>query len=372
MSRCLVIGGGILGTAHAREALKLGYDVLQLERDELPRSSSARNFGLVWISGRASGNELAASLRTRELWEEIHREIPEMHFRSNGSLTLARNEAELRVMEECVRKEDAALRGWEILDQSDTRKRNPELRGKYLASLWCPLDATIEPDSALESIRQFLLRQVGYSWRTGQDVRSVEEIGTKAIVTTAENDQLEADLVIVCPGADHVSLFKEEFAHAPIRRVRLQMMNTEVFLGKLPTSIADGDSMRYYPAYDVPALRDLPAQHPVASTNHMQLLCVQREDGTLTIGDTHEYEEPFRFKLREDVYRYLHDVASELFGQILPPIQNRWEGIYSQRTDEALCDRNFIGERIITVTGAGGRGNTLAPVIAEMTFEALA
>ncbi len=371
MSRCLVVGGGILGTAHARQALKLGYEVTQVERDGRPRSSSARNFGLVWISGRASGDELAASLRTRELWEEIHHEIPDLHFRSNGSLTIAKNEAELRVMEECLRKSDANDRGWEILDSRDTLRRNPVLRGKYLASLWCPLDATIEPDSALTALRAHLLKNENYSWRPDEDVRGVEEKGTQIVVTTAENEKIETDLVIVCPGADHTSLFKSELAEAPIRRVRLQMMSTDVFPGKLTTSIADGDSMRYYPAYDVPALNDLPPQNSVAAENHMQLLCVQRVDGSFTIGDTHEYVEPFEFKLREDVYKYLHEIASGFFGQKLPPIRNRWEGIYSQRTDNALCDRNFIGKRIVTVTGAGGRGNTLAPVIAETTFKEL-
>ena len=369
MARCLVIGGGILGTTHARKALKMGYEVIQFERDEYPRSSSPRNFGLVWISGRASGDELTASLRTRELWAELHREIPELHFQPNGSLTLAKSEAELKVMQECMKKEDAASRGWEILDPTDTRKRNPELRGKYLASLWCPLDAVIEPDFALASLRTHLLGQQGYTWRPGVDVRSVDEVGTKVVVTSSENEKFEADLVIVCPGADHTSLFKAELAEAPIRRVRLQMMSTDIFSAHLTTSIADGDSMRYYPAYEVPALGELPPQHPVAAANNMQLLCVQRADGTLTIGDTHEYEEPFEFKLREDVYEYLHDVASELFGQKLPPIRSRWEGIYSQRTDDALCDRNFITSRIVTVTGGGGRGNTLAPVIAEMTFQ---
>jgi glycine/D-amino acid oxidase-like deaminating enzyme len=139
----------------------------------------------------------------------------------------------------------------------------------------------------------------------------------------------------------------------------------------LTTSIADGDSMRYYPGYEVPTLEKLPAQHPIAADNHMQLLMVQRADGTLTIGDTHEYAEPFEFKLEEDPYTYLHEVASNLLGKKLPPIVNRWDGVYSQRTDGAVCDRRKIAHNIISVTGPGGRGNTLAPAIAEETIKGL-
>ena len=89
--KIVIIGGGIIGTAHAFEAIKCGHQVIQLERDEVARSASVRNFGLVWVSGRKSGVELQTSIRARQLWDEIHATIPEMLFRANGSLTLAIN-----------------------------------------------------------------------------------------------------------------------------------------------------------------------------------------------------------------------------------------------------------------------------------------
>ena len=145
-------------------------------------------------------------------------------------------------------------------------------------------------------------------------------------------------------------------------------MSTAPFKEEITTSIADGDSMRYYPGYDVPSLQHLPAQHPIAEKNHMQLLLVQRADGTITMGDTHAYDEPFPFKLEEPPYQYLHDIASDLFGRKLPPITHRWSGVYSQQTEGAVCDRRRIATNIISVTGPGGRGNSLAPAIAETTL----
>ena len=186
-----------------------------------------------------------------------------------------------------------------------------------------------------------------------------------------DGEIFEGDVAIVCPGADHTSLFKDQLDTAPIRRVRLQMMSTAPLDEVLTTSIADGDSMRYYPGYEVPTVENLPPQHPIASSNHMQLLMVQRADGSLTIGDTHEYAEPFEFKLDEDPYTYLHDVASNLLGKKLPPIAHRWDGVYSQVTDGGICDRRAIAQNIISVTGPGGRGNTLAPAIAEETIKGL-
>ena len=101
---------------------------------------------------------------------------------------------------------------------------------------------------------------------------------------------------------------------AGLRRVRLQMLQTQPFPGRLTTSVADGDSLRYYPAYDVPSLASLPPQAEVAARNRAQLLLVQRLDGSLTIGDTHEYDEPFGFDVDEGAYDHLVARAAALLG----------------------------------------------------------
>jgi FAD dependent oxidoreductase TIGR03364 len=369
--RVILIGGGIIGTTHARELLKAGHEVIHCERDPEAQSASVRNFGLIWVSGRRGGAELAASIRAREIWGEISKEIPEMIFRGNGSLTLAVNDAEVRVMEECIKKSDATDRKWELLDKAATMRINPSLKGNYLASLWCPLDATVEPGSVLTAIRSTLLLKEKYIWRNNVDIVEIKHSAESVSAIAKSGEVFTGDYLILCPGADHKSLFKEQFDSAPIRRVYLQMMSTAPLDEVLTTSIADGDSMRYYPGYEVPSLDQLPPQAAVASKNHMQLLMVQRADGSLTIGDTHEYDEPFPFKLNEDPYTYLHDVASNLLGRKLPPITNRWSGIYSQQTAGGICDRRQIAANVLTVTGPGGRGNTLAPAIAEETIKGM-
>jgi len=368
MAKILVIGGGVIGTMHAWYALRAGHEVVQLERDAQPRGASVRNFGLVWVGGRASGAELSVALRARELWGEIAREFDQLKFRPNGSLTIANNLIELTVLEQAMAKTDAGQRQWKLVEPDEARALNPALRGEFLGALWCPLDATVEPGSVLASLRSGLSRSENYLVHFDQDVLEIVETADGVLAKTRCGESFEGDLVIVCPGADHSSLFAEEFSQAPIRRVRLQMMSTAPYDETITTSIADGDSLRYYPAYDVPALEELGPQHPVAAAHKMQLLLVQRTDGTLTIGDTHEYEEPFDFKLGESPYQYLAAVAEGILGRQLPPIVRRWDGIYSQRTDGEICDRRWITPRIVSVTGPGGRGNTLSPAIAESTF----
>src|SRR6202042_357755 len=144
---------------------------------------------------------------------------------------------------------------------------------------------------------------------------------------------------VLCTGANYTGIAGPHLAatgalaSAPqaggtgLRRGRVQMLQTAPFPGRLTTSVADGDSLRYYPAYDVPSLAALPPQAAVAAGSKAQLLMVQRLDGSLTIGDTHEYDEPFGFDVDEGAYDHLVARAAALLGGQLPRVPGRWAGL---------------------------------------------
>lgn len=147
------------------------------------------------------------------------------------------------------------------------------------------------------------------------------------------------------------------------------MMETGRFDRVLTTSVADGDSLRYYPAYDVPARENLQPQAPIAAQWGAQLLLVQRADGSLALGDTHAGDEPFPIDLDEAPYRHLLAVPGSLVEGRPPPVVRRWAGVYSQVTDPAALHlRAEAHPGVQIVTGPGGRGMTLAPAIAAETF----
>ena len=95
VERVVVVGGGVLGMMHALEARRRGHEVVHLEREPVPRGASVRNFGLIWVSGRAPGPELRPALRARARWAQIAVQVPGTGFRAVPSLTLAGDEAEL-------------------------------------------------------------------------------------------------------------------------------------------------------------------------------------------------------------------------------------------------------------------------------------
>jgi FAD dependent oxidoreductase TIGR03364 len=366
--RVTIVGGGILGTAHAWQAVTRGHDVVHLERETEARGATVRNFGLVWVSGRA-GFELAITLRSRELWQDLGERIPAIGFRAAGSLTLLRTPREVAVAADVASRADARQRGFELLEPDQVRACNPALRGKFVAGLYCDRDAAVESRQALPAIRQYLSGTGRYRFVPGVEARSVE--GRTVIDDRGERHG--GDLVVLCPGAAHSGLMREIAGDLPVHRVRLQMMQTEPLGEPLTTAIADGDSFRYYPGFAGAPLDELRAAEPqdvVAAEHHMQLLCVQRLHGGLTIGDTHEYAEPFPFDVTEDPYAYLVDVVEEFLGRPLPPIRQRWAGVYSQCVDpgQIVC-RTEPDDGVWVVTGPGGRGMTLGPAIAEQTAD---
>src|SRR5215831_8766428 len=341
VERVVVVGGGVLGMMHALAARRRGHDVVHLEREPVPRGASVRNFGLIWVSGRAPGGELELALQARARWGEIAEEVPGTGFRAVPSLTLG---------------------------PDDCRAANGALHGEFTGGLLGGRDAIVEPRQALGALRAHLAASApSYTWLPG---REAVELAPHA-VRDHTGAWHRGDLVILCPGAAHSGIAGPRLAAAarpPVRRVRLQMMQTAPFPARLTTSLADGDSLRYSPAYDLPGRDRLAPQPPVAERTKARLLLVQRLDGGLTIGDTHEYSEPFAFDVDEDVYDHLRTRAEALLGAALPRTQRRWAGVYSMVTGDGLYHASEATPGVALITGAGGRGMTCAPAIAEKTF----
>ncbi|ADD45266.1 TIGR03364 family FAD-dependent oxidoreductase [Stackebrandtia nassauensis] len=363
--RIVVVGGGVLGTMHAWTAVAAGHEVVHIEREPEGRGASVRNFGLVWVSGRSAGVDLETALRGRELWQSIGDQVPGVGFRGIGSLTICRTPAEVAVAQAVL---NDTRRGFSLLEPEEARALNPVLRGDFMAALHCEHDAAVESRVALPALRAKLAESGRYRFVGGREVRTV----AAGLARDDHGEIHNADQIVVTPGAAHAGLVRELAGPTPpIRRVRLQMMQTAPLAERVTTAIADGDSFRYYPAFASEALdrlRGVQKQTPTAAAERMQLLLVQRLDGSLTIGDTHEYTEPFAFDVTEDAYEHLRDVATALLGRELPPIRRRWAGVYSQCLDpEATVFRASPEAGVHLVTGPGGRGMTCSPAIAQDT-----
>jgi len=365
--RVVVVGGGIIGTMHALSALRRGASVVHLERDTLPQGATVRNFGLVWVSGRATGPELDLALTSRELWEALGKEVPGVGFRANGSLTTLLRDDERAVVEKVMERDDAQRRGFELVSADEARRINPALEGEFHSALWCRKDAAVESRVALGALRDYMAKYGRYEFLNNTELVG---LGDHHVVDH-KGTVHSGDQVFVCLGAYVSGFAKELFAPEPLRHVRLLMAETEPLGEVLTTSLANGDSFRYYPAFREEATQLLATQDEYEASYAIQLLCQQRLHGGLTIGDTHEPVVPAHFDTADKPMDAIYQHAKALLGGKMPKIERRWFGVYDQLSNPQpgeIYFRKEVASGVVAVTGAGGRGMTLSGAIAEESF----
>ena len=194
----------------------------------------------------------------------------------------------------------------------------------------------------------------GYSFLPG---RSAVELADGA-VRDDSGAWHRGDWVFVCTGARRTGLVEQYVERPPTRRVRLQMLETAPYPGRVTTALADGDSMRYYPAFD------LPGRGCRAAGGNCRPLPLAIAGGSAGRRGPHHrgharLRRALRFDLDEAAYAHLLGKAAEVLRQPLPPVRRRWAGVYSEMLDK---ERNLIGGRKYSpgaevINGPGGTGD---------------
>lgn len=94
----------------------------------------------------------------------------------------------------------------------------------------------------------------------------------------------------------------------------------------------------------------------------IHILFKQAQDGSIIIGDSHEYAnvssmDSFGIALNMEIDQVIINEAKRIFNLPSYKIRNRWFGIYSQCSNSDIYE-NTIDKNIHVVTGIGGKGMT--------------
>ena len=364
-----VVGGGIIGLAHAYMAARRGTSVVLFERNERAQGASIRNFGMIWPIGQPAGERLQLALRSREIWTEVIGETG-LEIASTGSVHLAYQEDESAVIQEFA--ESSAAHGyscqWWTPDQ--VLKQCPGVRRKGLiGGLWSDTELVVDPRRVASLLPAFLSERYGVQVRMGSAVQSIE---LPFVRTTQETWEVER--VVVCSGDDFHGLYPEVFAASGMIKCKLQMMRTGVQPGgwQLGAALAAGLTLLFYPAFQtceaLPRLRQrIDAETPDYALYGIHVMASQTPGGEITIGDSHEYgldvsvfDKP---RIDELILAYLR----RFLCLPEPGIVERWNGVYAKHPRLPYFTVSPApGVRI--VTGFGGAGMTLSFGAAEKTW----
>lgn len=364
-----IVGAGIVGLAHAYDAVSRGLKVAVIDRDERAVGASIRNFGHICTSAQ-SGRALDLALVARERWLDLGRKAG-FDVRECGTLVLARADDEQGVLEEL-----AAERGPDQV-RLLTRSALSELSiggPDLVAAAQLPLDLRVDPRAAMTAIAQWLEAEgATFSWRT--TAASIETGDDSAIVHTSRGP-VQARRVVVAAGHDIDRLYPDLADAREVRRCRLQMLEVEAPGGvTLEPAVLTGLSMLRYGAFTSTTAaeavrRRFASDSPELLDAEMNLMLTQRPDGAIVLGDTHHYATTHQPFDDEHDARLLLREGARLFGTDLVVLR-RWRGVYasSSQTD-FLVEAPEPMVRLVAVTSGIGMTTALglAPTVLSELF----
>lgn len=369
--RVAIIGAGIAGIAHAWMAAEGGHSVTLFERSARASGGSIRNFGMVWPIGQPAGVPRKTALRSRQRWLELTRAAG-IWVNECGSIHLAHHEDEWRVLQEFAAF--AADQGIEcgLLDAQAVTRLTPAANPQHLiGGLHSPTELCVNPPKTIRAVPRWLESTFDVQFAFSTAITRVAE----GRVFASDGRQWDFDRIIVCGGADFVSLFPEAFAESGLRRCKLQMLKTRPQPDgwRIGPHLASGLTLRHYANFEVcPSLRDVKERiardAPELDQFGIHVMASQNDEGGVILGDSHEYDaeiEPFDQAIIDELMlRELRKILA------LPDwtIVERWHGYYAKGSDQPVFALEPLPEVHIR-TGLGGAGMTMAFGLAEADWE---
>jgi FAD dependent oxidoreductase TIGR03364 len=367
--RVVIVGGGIVGLAHAWAAAKRGHAVTVVERDAYPLGASVRNFGMIWPIGQPAGELREVAMLSQSLWLELA-EKSALWVEKCGSIHVAHAEDEWQVLKEYAVSE--AGHGCELLDAKAVLARSPAANPEGLiGGLYSPSECVVNPPAALTHISTWLRDRMGVKFLPGTLVGQVRH----GLALTAYGQAIEADRIIVSGGDDCRALFPDLTRESGLVRCKLQMLKTSPQPDgwKLGPHLAGGLTLRHYANFaacpTLPAVKQRVAREsPELDRYGIHVMASQNDAGEVILGDSHEYGdaiEPFdKCVIDELILRELRRIIR------LPDwtIAARWNGIYLKHPTQPVFQAEPF-EKVHVVTGTGGAGMTMSFGIAEMFWQ---
>jgi glycine/D-amino acid oxidase-like deaminating enzyme len=221
----VVIGGGIVGSASAHYLAKRGLKVVLIERGEIGRDQSSRNWGFVRQQGRHPV-ELPLMMESNRMWGSLEQELDaDLEWMQRGNLALASDEKRLGQFEEwCVIAREHSL-DTVILGPSDLRQRFPLMAEGFAGAMYTPSDGHASPEKVSAAFAASAQR-LGGSVFTGEAVEAIIVSGGAVAGVRTEQREVVTGYVVCAAGALSSRLLSGVGVSLPQRTVRATVAST--------------------------------------------------------------------------------------------------------------------------------------------------
>jgi FAD dependent oxidoreductase TIGR03364 len=346
----VVVGAGIVGLAHAAEAVRRGLSVTVVERDERPVGASVRNFGHGCITAQ-SGRALRLATAARARWIELGAAAG-FWVGETGTVVAARADDEMAVLAELAAERGDGVR---LLDAAGVCDRVPLADDDLVGGALLDADVRVDPREAAPALAAWLGTQPGvrFLWSTALT-------GVEPGQARTSRGTVDARHAVVCVGHDVDRLFPGLAAEAGVQRCALHMLAVAAPGGRrYPAAVLTGTSLLRYSAFasqpSAATIRErLAGEAPALLAADVNLMFTQRPGGDLLVGDTHHRArtvDAFRDEALDDL---LLAEAGRLLGAGPLAVRQRWQGVYASAPGEFLVASPAAGVRVVSVTSGIG------------------
>ncbi|MCL2818041.1 MAG: NAD(P)/FAD-dependent oxidoreductase [Clostridiales bacterium] len=356
----LVIGGGVVGCAIARELSKYNVKAALIEKEaDVSMGASCRNSGVCHAGFKYPPGTMRAfvSVRGNAMMDELCRDL-KVKLKRIGKLTVALDEEDEPTLHKMKADGDAnGVPGIRVIKPDEMQKIQPGVEG--YAALYSPTSAIVSPYNLTIGLAENALAN-GVNFHLGQKVTAIDRQEDGGwLVRSASGDTFSAKVVINAAG-----LFSAEICKmAGINEYKIYPCRGEYYV--LDKRLDGSLKCLIYPA---------PKKNAPGWGTHL----TPTVDGNILIGPTAEYlDDPEDFAC---TVKYMEQLRIE--GQRLLPtlrgtdfIRNFAGSRAKQTPPEVGGNADFVIEDrkdlkgFINLVGLESPGLTSAPYIAVMVAD---
>ncbi len=395
----VVIGGGIIGVMTAWHLAEQGISVVLCEKGRVAGEQSSRNWGWIHQQGRDFA-ELPIMMESLDLWKAMAGEMPELGFRQQGVMYLARSHDEMFKFEQWMT--EARGMGLDVRLQSEAQiyGRYDRAAVQWVGGLFTESDAMAEPWVAVPLLAEGAVAR-GAVIIEDCAVRRLDRAAGRVTGVYTEKGRIACEQVVVAGGAWSSLFLRAEGIGLPQLSVLASVAQTEPMGQAFDGCMADdrmGLRRRADGGYTMaPGARHSYFVGPDAFRNLAQYLPVLKRDFRSTkfrLAAPRHYPDAWstaRHWSGEDVSPFeqmrvlnpspdmallarVQDDFAEAFPDLgRPAIRSAWAGMIDTIPDVVpVVDRVTALPGLVIATGMCGHGFGIGPGMGRVVADLVA
>ena len=213
MIKVIIVGGGVVGCAVARELSRYDCQLSVLERSfDVSEGTSKANSGIVHAGFDAKPNTLKAKYNVlgNKMFDRLAKEL-EFSFCRNGAFVVCFNEQDLpHLIKLKDQGEYNGVEGLEIISGEQARQKEPKLSKDVVYALVAPTSGIVSPYEMTLAYAENA-HDNGVKFCLGANVTAIKKT-QDGFCITASGKNYNADVIINCAGvyADEISAMVNE------------------------------------------------------------------------------------------------------------------------------------------------------------------